>query len=154
MGISAGAPLKRHLMFSVDHVRCALPLAATRIVLRMVAMTPPLQKKHGLAGTINVHGENLPVYSVRSLFGLRSHLPRLTDRLIVTETGTGRIAFWVDEAHVIQQNPVLPPQTEVLEKVREVVPGISLTDGGVFIIEDPARFISAENAACLRETAT
>ncbi len=142
--------MKHHLIFTVDHVLCALPLDGTRIVLRMVQMMPPAKKRHGLAGAVNVHGEVLPAYSVRSLFGLPDHPPRLTDRLVVADAGGKSIALWVDEAQVTQQNPVLPPHTEILEKGKEVVPGISLTDEGVFIISDLAHFLSPENAAALK----
>ena len=142
--------MRRHLIFSVGHVQCALPLASTHIVLRMVQMMPPADKRHGLAGSVNVHGEVLPVYSVRSLFGLPDHPPRLTDRLVVADAGGKNIAIWVEEAHVPQQNPVLPPHTEILEKGNEVVPGISLTDEGMFIIRDLSHFISPENAADLK----
>jgi purine-binding chemotaxis protein CheW len=143
--------MRRHLIFSVDQVLCALPLAGTHIVLRMVEMMPPADKCHGLAGAVNVHGEVLPAYSVWSLFGLPDRSPRLTDRLVVADAGGTRIALWVEEAHVTQQNPVLPPHTGILEKGNEVVPGVSLTDEGMFIIRDLLRFIAPENAAAIRE---
>jgi purine-binding chemotaxis protein CheW len=142
--------MTRHLIFSVDQVLCALPLASTHIVLRMVKMIPPADKRYGLAGSVNVHGEVLPVYSVRSLFGLPDRPPRLTDRLVVADAGGKSIAIWVEEAHVTQQNPVLPPHTEILEKGKEVVPGISLTDEGMFIIRDLSQFVSPENATDLK----
>jgi chemotaxis signal transduction protein len=143
--------MRHHLIFSVDHVLCALPLTSTHIVLRMVQMMPPADNRHGLAGAVNVHGEVLPAYSVRSLFGLPDCSPRLTDRLVVADAGGRSIALWVEEAHVPQQNPVLPPHTEILEKGKEVVPGISLTDEGMFIIRDLLHFISPEYAVDLKE---
>jgi purine-binding chemotaxis protein CheW len=142
--------MRRHLLFSVDHVLCALPLAGTRIVLRMVRMMPPPDTRHGLAGAVNVHGEILPVYSVWSLFGIPDRSPRLTDMLVVADAGGKSIALWVEEAHVTLQNPVLPPHTEIMEKGKEVVPGISLTDEGMFIIKDLLHFLAPENAAAIR----
>jgi chemotaxis signal transduction protein len=91
------------------------------------------------------------VYSVRSLFCLADRSPRLTDKLVVADAGGRSVALWVDEAHVTQQNPVLPPHTEILEKGQEVLPGISLTDDSMFIITDVSRFLSPENAGALRE---
>ncbi len=146
--------MRRHLIFSVDHVLCALPLASTHIVLRMVEMMPPVDKRHGLAGAVNVHGEVIPAYSVWSLFGLPDRSPRLTDRLVVADAGGTSIALWVEEAHVTQQNPVLPPHTGILEKGNEVVPGVSLTDEGMFIIRDLLHFIAPENAPAIREAFT
>jgi purine-binding chemotaxis protein CheW len=143
--------MSRYLVFSVEHILCALPLDSTRIVLRMVQLMPPAEKRHGLAGAVNVHGEVLPVFSVRSLFGLPDRPPRLTDRLVVADAGGKSIALWVEEAHIPQQNPVLPPHIEFPEKGKEVVPDISLTDDQVFIIRNLLHFISLENAAALQE---
>jgi hypothetical protein len=70
--------------------------------------------------------------------------------LVVADAGGKSIALWVEEAHVTQQNPVLPPHTEILEKGTEVVPGISLTDEGMFIIRDLSHFISPDNGADLK----
>jgi hypothetical protein len=70
---------------------------------------------------------------------------------VVADAGGRSIALWVEEAHVPQQNPVLPPQTEILEKGKEVVPGINLTDEGMFIIRDLLHFISPEYAVDLKE---
>jgi purine-binding chemotaxis protein CheW len=141
--------MKRHLIISVDHVLCALPLAGTHIVLRMVEMMPPADKRHGLAGAVNVHGEILPVYSVWSLFGLPGRPPRLTDMLVVADAGGRSIALWVEEAHVPPQNPVLPLHTGIPGKAKEVMPGVSLTEEGMFIIKDLLHFIAPEGAAAL-----
>jgi purine-binding chemotaxis protein CheW len=141
--------MRRHLIFSVDHVPCALPLGSMRIVLRMVQMMPPPDKRHGLAGAVNLHGEILPAYSVWSILGLPDRSPRLTDMLVVADAGGRDVALWVEEAHVTQQNPVLPPHTEIAKNDIEVAPGITLTEEGMFIIRDLLSFLSPENAAAL-----
>jgi purine-binding chemotaxis protein CheW len=101
--------MMRHLLFSVDQIACALPLASIRIVLQMVQLGPVSESRPGLVGTVNLHGQIIPVYSVRSFFGGPDRAPRLTDKLIIVQAGPDCVALWVDETHVIQQSPVLPP---------------------------------------------
>ena len=69
--------MMHHLMFSVDHVRCALPLDTVRIVLQMVQLGPAPESRPGLAGTVNLHGQIIPVWSVRSFFGIPDRAPGL-----------------------------------------------------------------------------
>lgn len=145
--------MMRHLLFSVDHTQCAIPLDTVRIVLQMVQLGPAPDSRPGLAGTVNLHGQIIPVWSVRSILGSAERSPRLTDRLIIAGTTPACAALWVDEAHVTQQNPVLPQQTEIPEKGGEVVAGITRTDEGVFIITDLRQFLSPENSASLKAAA-
>ena len=146
--------MRRHLIFSVDDVPCALPLDSMRIVLRMVRMMPPADKRHGLAGAVNLHGEILPAYSVWSVLGLPDRSPRLTDMLVIADAGGTDVALWVEEAHVTQQNPALPQHTETERDGIEVAPGVTLTDEGMFIIRDLLSFLSPENAAAIKGALT
>jgi len=133
--------MMHHLLFSVDHVRCALPLTIVRIVIQMVHLYPVPESRPGLAGTVNLHGQIIPVWSVRSFFGIPDRAPRLTDKLIIVGAGPGCVALWVDETHVIQQSPVLPVPAESVEKRLPLVPGVDLTSNGTFLFSDLFRFL-------------
>ena len=65
----------RHLLFSVGRMRCALPLTAVRIVIQMVQLGPVPESRPCLAGTVNLHGQIIPVWSVRSFFGMPDRAP-------------------------------------------------------------------------------
>jgi chemotaxis signal transduction protein len=133
--------MMHHLLFSVDHVRCALPLTIVRIVIQMVHLDPVPESRPGLAGTVNLHGQIIPVWSVRSFFGIPDQAPRLTDKLIIAGSGPGCVALWVDETHVIQQSPVLPAPAENEEKRQPLIPGVDLTSDGTFLFSDLFRFL-------------
>jgi purine-binding chemotaxis protein CheW len=135
--------MMHHLLFSVDHVRCALPLARVRIVIQMVQLAPVPETRPWLAGTINLHGQIIPVWSVRSLFGIPERAPRLTDKLIIAEAGPGPVAFWVDETHIIQQSPVLPAPAENTGIEQPLAPGLELAADGTVIFSDPTQFPGA-----------
>src|SRR5512136_2830563 len=89
--------MMHHLLFTGDNVRCALPLATVRIVLQMVQLGPVPESRNALAGTVNFHGQVIPVYSVRAFFGMPDRTPRLTDKLIIAQTGPDQVTLWVDE---------------------------------------------------------
>jgi chemotaxis signal transduction protein len=133
--------MMHHLLFSVDHVRCALPLTIVRIVIQMVHLDPVPESRPDLAGTVNFHRQIIPVWSVRSFFGIPDRAPRLTDKLIIVGEGPECVALWVDETHVIQQSPVLPAPAESVEMRQPLVPGVDLTSGGTFLFSDIFRFL-------------
>lgn len=141
--------MMRHLLFSVDHVPCALPLADIRIVIQMVQLGRPPGSRSGPAGTVNLHGQIIPVWSVRSFFGIPDRSPQLTDKLIITENGPSSVALWVDETHVIQQNPVPPASAENVEIKRHLAPGVDLTADGTFLFSDLPRFLEPGNFTVL-----
>jgi chemotaxis signal transduction protein len=141
--------MMRHLLFSVDDVRCALPLAIVRVVLQMVQLGPAPKPRPGLAGTVDLHGQIIPVWSVRSFFGIPDRAPQLTDMLIIAEEGPDCVALWVDETHVIQQSSVLPVPAESEEKGQTLVPGVDLTVDGTFLFSDLPRFLEPGTIAVL-----
>lgn len=135
--------MMHHLLFTVDSVRCAIPLSTVRIVIQMVETGPAAEARPGPVGTINLHGQVIPVWPVRSFFGIPDRVPRLSDMLIVAQAGADSVALWVDETHVIQQSPVIPAPAENAEINRPVAPGVELTAGGVFVFSDLSRFLES-----------
>jgi len=133
--------MMRHLFFSVDDVRCAIPLARVCIVLQMVQLGPVPVSPPGLAGTVNLHGQIIPVWSVRSFFGIPDRAPRLTDKLIITGAGPDCVALWVDETHILQQSPMHTVPADLVEKRQPLVPGVDLTSDDTFIFSDLFRYL-------------
>jgi len=132
-----------HLLFSVDDVRCALPLRTVRIVLQMVQLGPaPSGNSQPVpAGTVNLHGLIVPVFSVRSFFGIPERAARLTDQLIVAETGSSCTALWVDETRILEQRPVSPAPNVKAEVEEPIAPGAGIATDGTVIFTDLARFL-------------
>jgi chemotaxis signal transduction protein len=91
------------LFFSASGIRGGIPLAAVRFVERMVELIPDPDNPPGRAGTINYHGERIPVYSLAELFGSDRHLPGISDVLIITDTRAGPVALWADEIHDVEE---------------------------------------------------
>jgi purine-binding chemotaxis protein CheW len=107
----------------------------------MVHLGPVPESRPGLAGTVNLHGQIIPVWSVRSFFGIPDQAPQLTDKLIIAGSGPGCVALWVDETHIIQQSPVPPAPAESEVKGHPLVPGVDLTSDNTFLFSDIFRFL-------------
>jgi len=95
-----------HLFCTVAGATCALPLAAVRQVVGMVALSPETSGHPGAAGTMNLHGRTVPVYSLRSLFGLPDRQPLPTDVLIIVSPGRDCAALRVDGVRGVQEKTV------------------------------------------------
>jgi len=131
---------RQHLLyFTVEGISCALPLADTRQVVGMVALQPKTGKERGVAGTMNLHGRSVPVYSVRRLLGLPDRPPLTTDTLIIA--GENRVALWIDGVQGVRMNakPLLPGDTPPL-------PGVLVTEDETVLIHDLPAFLAAEGS--------
>ncbi|WP_301662705.1 chemotaxis protein CheW [Methanoculleus frigidifontis] len=133
------------LFFFVEGIECAIPLAATQAVVRMVQFIPGWDCHGGEVGAIDVHGSPVPVYSLRARFGSAERPPRLTDALIVVRHGRGRAALWVDETSGVRGNVGLGNGQEQI-----AVPGAAVTEGGTVIISDIGAFLAEADAETLR----
>ncbi len=127
------------LQFLVGGVRGALPLDESMYLVRMAELDPPSSGSSLVAGTLNLHGIRIPVYSLRTLFGLPERSPRLNDSLIITKTGSFRVALWVDETYVVQESE----GDEILAKSPvSSVQGVSISNGSIFI-HDLTQFLES-----------
>lgn len=133
------------LFFLVEGIECAIPLAATQAVVRMVQFIPGWNCCRGEIGVINVHGSPVPVYSLRARFGYPERPPRLTDVLIIARNGRERAALWVDETSDVRGNVVLGNGQKQI-----AFPGAAVTEGGTVIISDLGTFLAEADAETLR----
>jgi chemotaxis signal transduction protein len=121
------------LSLTVEGIPCALPLADTRQVVGMVALQPGTGR---VAGTMNLHGRSVPVYSVRRLLGLPDRPPLTTDALIIA--GEDCVALWVDRVHGVRTSAKLLPPGDTPSS-----PGALLTEDGTVLIHDLPAFLAA-----------
>ncbi|KDE56136.1 chemotaxis protein CheW [Methanoculleus sp. MH98A] len=129
------------LSFTVEGITCALPLAETRQVVGMVDLQPETGNRRGGAGTMNLHGRAVPVYSLRRLLGLADRPPLPNDVLIIASGEC--VALWADGVRGVQESPVeLPPEPDATSP-----PGMLLTEEEEIIIYDLGAFLATEETA-------
>ena len=129
-------------LFSTGGVRCALPLASIQSVIQMMAMEPPPDTRRELAGTVNLHGRIVPVYSLRELLGMSGRLPRITDMLLIADAGREIIGIWIDQIHSVEELTIPSPPKTAGEHGGAPFQGITLTPEGIVVITDITAFLT------------
>jgi purine-binding chemotaxis protein CheW len=139
------------LLFSVEEIRCAIPLGGTSQVIRMVKPGTKTSATPWETGTINLRGTIIPVISMRSVFGLTESPPRLTDMLIIAHAGSGDVALWVDATNGVQDIPDLPDIQTIPVCGELETPGIGRTAEGMLYIHDLSLLIGRDSVVPLPE---
>jgi len=130
------------LLFSVEDIRCAIPLNETSRVIMMVRPGFATGGSPWEAGTINLHGTNIPLLSMRSVLGLAAVPPGLSDMLIIAHAGEGDVALWVDSTYGIQDSPYSPDTVKPLPQDEPETPGLWRTPDGLLLVWDLPRLIA------------
>ncbi|MGK2858639.1 MAG: chemotaxis protein CheW [Thermoanaerobaculia bacterium] len=144
-------PVARPLVvFKLDGQRYALELVRVRECLRVVAVTPLPGAPAGVLGAIDLRGVVVPVIELRRRFDHPARSLRLTDQLIIADTGRRIVALLVDEA-----TGVLEATAETCVPASEILPGLDLVAGtvaladGLILIHDLERLLSLEDDAAI-----
>lgn len=82
--------------FCLDQLRYALPVSDVLTIERAVSITPVSKAPASVAGVINFHGDIIPVFDLRKLFGLPAREVRLEDRFIIAHTSQRLVALVAD----------------------------------------------------------
>ena len=131
------------VIFTLDAQLYALPLASVHRVLHMVEVTPLPNAPEVVLGVIDLHGNIIPVMSMRKRFGRQEPEASLSGQLIVAETDTRRVALVVSSVTGVIERTV----QEVTE-AEKIVPGAPYLEGffklddGIVFIHNVDRFLS------------
>jgi purine-binding chemotaxis protein CheW len=131
------------VVFTLDAQLYALSLASVQRVLRMVEVTPLPNAPEVVLGVIDVHGNIIPVMSMRKRFGRPEPEASLSGQLIVAETDTRCVALVVTSVTgVIERTVQDVTETEKIVPGAQYVEGISILDDGIVFIHNVDRFLS------------
>jgi chemotaxis signal transduction protein len=112
----------------------------------MMDVTPAPEPRPGLAGTVNLHGSIVAVWSLRELSGGVERQPRLSDLLILADDGRGSTALWADETRGVIDIRV--PRHAGAGAGSSTVPQcLTITENGTVVITDLAGFLGGEGSA-------
>lgn len=124
------------LCFVVENQRFALPLNRVDIVIRSQAVTRLENNIDFLCGVIDLHGDIIPIISLRKRLRLTETVIDITDRFIIVDTGSRRvgiIAEQVDDIITIP-NDELKESTEIFNGLRYI--RIFSQENGIVLIYD------------------
>jgi len=138
------------VVFSLADQRYALPLDRVRRAIRVVAFTPLPESPTIVLGIIDLGGVVIPVINLRERFNLRPRAVRLSDHLIIADTGKFTVALLADETM-----GVIEVQSSSCVPSNGIMPGLGLLDGavkladGLILIHDLGRLLSLEEESAI-----
>jgi purine-binding chemotaxis protein CheW len=137
------------LLLEVDGQRLGLPSAAVVEVLPCARPTRLERAPAFVEGLLNVRGRVLPVLSMRERLGRPPRPPRPEEHLVWVDTGARQILLRVDRA--LDLIGIDPARIEPLDEAHRPFGGAVAAPDGVLLVQDPERFLSADEEARLAE---
>ena len=150
LGLTPDRVTASWLVFELDKQRYTLPVERVQRVLRVVAITPLPGAPEIVLGVVDVAGAVLPVIDLRRRFGLPSRQIRLSDHLVLADTGRRAVALLVDAA-----TDVVDPRPEDVAQAQAFLPGLAhvggalMLESGLVLIHDLDRLLSLDEEAAL-----
>jgi purine-binding chemotaxis protein CheW len=130
------------LVFELDDARYALRLDTVREVARAVLITPLPDAPPVVEGVIDVRGSLVPVYDLRTRFGLPPRPLHPDDRLVIAWTGERVVAIRCDRTGWIER--AVPRRLEPASRTAasdDVIAGAAQLADGIVLIHDLATFL-------------
>ena len=144
--------VRKLVVFNLDERQFAVHLSnVERIIPSMEMKSLPLAPEY-IIGTINLHGEFLPVINVRKIFQLPQRDVQVNDHLIVTANTNIRVALCVDGVQEVverSEEEIRKADSVLLES--EHVDDLFKIGDGVVLIHDLNRFLTPEQVALIIE---
>lgn len=140
----------RLVLLTVAGQSFALHLDAVDRVVRMVEVTPLPGAPEAVEGVVDVHGEVIPVVSIRRRLGLASRALAVSDSLMLVQTRHRRIAVIAESVPGVVERPTADfvSSRDIAYGSRQIE-GVLKTDDGLVLIQDVDRFFSPEEAQSL-----
>lgn len=120
--------------------------------VRAVAITPLARAPEAVEGIISVRGEVVPVFGLRTRFGLAPVPVRPTEHLLIARAGNRKVAFRVDR--ILGLREVSPEELREIRSLVQVaggVAGVAALAEGLVVIAALETFLSAAEEAALDE---
>jgi purine-binding chemotaxis protein CheW len=148
--IWSGPETRRLVTFAAGGLRFGIPLEASDRALRMVAISPLPGAPSFLIGTVNVHGELVPVADVCRRLSLPAPAYGPETHLLLARTSRRRVALAAQEVQgVIDVSPADILSGASLAPFTRPVSGALGRPEGILFISDLETFLSADEESQL-----
>jgi purine-binding chemotaxis protein CheW len=133
------------VVFKLDDLRYALRLSVVEQVFRAVEITALPKAPEMIEGVINVRGNIVPVYRIRTRFRLPPREQALNDQLLVARTARRTVALMVDQVcDVIEREDGRIIAAQEISPGLDYVEGVVKLEGGLVFIHDLDTFLSLD----------
>ena len=141
------------VVFLLDDQRFALSLHIVERIERIVEVKPLPKAPEYILGTINFHGEFLPVLNIRKLFELPNKEINLSDQLIITDTPKRRVALWVDNvSDIIEQADKEIIKNDKILMDNEYIEGVFKFNDEMVMLHNLDEFLRSKEETFLKST--
>lgn len=140
------------VVFTLDRQRYALNLSAVERVVRAIEVVELPRAPAIVLGVINVQGRILPLFDMRSRFGLTARGLALSDQFIIARAGQRSVALVADFVEGVSgySEETLTPTTDILP-CNSLIAGVVILPDGLVLIHDLETFLSPEEQRTLDE---
>ena len=139
------------VVFTLDQLNFALPVSIVDTIVRAVIITPVPGTPVSVLGVINVKGKIVPVFNIRSLFGLPERELKLTDQLIIARTSEHTISFVTDMVtgvtNRLEQKTI--PADRIFPGMEKIIEGLVFFEDGMILIYNLEKLFNLENIEML-----
>ena len=143
------------VVFRLDEGRYALPLATVDRIVRAVHVTPMLRAPGIVLGAIDVQGRVLPVFNIRSRFGLPERTVNPADHFLIAHTARRTVVLVIDAPQgVFERAAGTITEAANIAGGLEHIRGVIQLDDGLVLIHDLENFLSPDEARVLDEAMT
>ena len=141
--------------FLLGSERLGLDVSSVQEVLRPrpVSMLP--QAPDFVAGVIDVRGNLVPLIDLRRRFGMGGRESGREGRVLIAQLGDDRVSLLVDEVLGVigvSEADIEPPPASFRGLAAEYIDGIARVEGGLLIIINLERVLSADERLVLEST--
>jgi purine-binding chemotaxis protein CheW len=135
------------VIFTLDDLKFALPLASVEKIARAAAIRPLPKAGDVILGVVNVQGRVIPVLDLKKRFGIPTRPVAVSDHLIIARSSTRVLALLVDRVQDILETDsgAVTDQSAILERM-DFVEGVLRTDDGMVLINDLERLLFGDEA--------
>jgi purine-binding chemotaxis protein CheW len=132
------------VVFALGEFRFALSMAVVERVVRAVEISPVPGCPPEMLGVINLHGRLVPVYDIRTRFGLTPQEVRVSDHLVIARTADRLVAVLVDAAVdvVSASGTLVTVATEALASLGDVA-GVVMQGDVIVPVQELSRCLPA-----------
>jgi len=138
--------IKEVLVFKSSGVQFAIPLKFIDKVIAAQEITPVDNTSFYIKGIIDIHGEIIPVLSLRARFKLTEKDITIDDKLVIIMFNNSRVALVAEESC-----DIVSFTNEDIKEIKTIFNGLSsvkLVNGkaGIIYIYDPDTFLSKDES--------
>lgn len=142
------------VVFNIGSEKYGVNISDVRGIEKMQEIIRVPNAGRHIKGIINLRGDVIPVFSIRSKFGMEEVETTLATRLIIVQSGEFLLALQVDSVEEIQTvdvEMVHDAPVIVKNKETEYVKKVVSVNGTLIIVIDPISVLSDEEREAIKD---